>query len=103
MVASCDPRMMLPPPITTPTEAPVSMTPWSSSANLETVSKSNPNPFPPASASPESFSRTRGYLRSAMRSDFSQLVTDEATDLDVFAGLGRDFLHEVADTLLRLA
>src|SRR3954453_4395058 len=102
---SSDPRTMLPPPITSPTDAPVSITATTSSARRLTVSKSYPMPFSPARASPESLSRTRGYFRSATRaaSLFAELITHEAADLDVLARLRRGLLHEVADRLAAVA
>src|SRR5688572_3622602 len=52
---------MLPPPMTRPTLTPMSATSLTSSQNRLTRSKSNTDPLSPASASPDSFSRTREY------------------------------------------
>src|SRR6476646_8685087 len=98
---SCEPRTMFPPPITRPTEAPVPNTETTSSARRPTVSKSYPNPLSPANASPDNFTKTRGYFRSGMLvcsslvfgaawtgGSNSQLIPHEPADLDVLAGFG---------------
>src|SRR5258708_18940623 len=56
---------MLPPPITRHSSTPSACTDWTSSAMRETISGSRPYSRPPISASPDTFSRTRRYLRSA--------------------------------------
>src|SRR5215831_18231359 len=113
----CEPRTMLPPPITRPTDAPVLNTETTSSASRFTVSKSYPKPLSPAKASPDSFSKTRGYFSSGMRvcsslvsaSEWcppdlrSQLIPHEPANLDVLARLGRDLFHQIADRLGRVA
>src|SRR5687768_11395252 len=58
---SCDPRTMLPPPITRPTLTPMSATSLTSSQNRFTRSKSKTSPLSPASASPDSLSSIREY------------------------------------------
>src|SRR3954466_10131810 len=92
---------MLPPPMTRPTDAPKRVTPTTSSQRRVIVSKSNPNPLSPASASPDSLIRTRGYLSAVKRfSRLADLESREATDLNVLAGLRGHLLHEIADGLL---
>ena len=56
----------LPPPQTIASSAPKSWTSLSSSATAFAVSGSNPKPFSPERASPESFNSTRLYLISAI-------------------------------------
>src|SRR5829696_597879 len=58
---SCDPRTMLPPPITRPTLTPMSATSLISSQKRFTRSKSKTSPLSPASASPDSLSSMREY------------------------------------------
>src|SRR5690348_13107475 len=57
---------MLPPPITTPSETPMWWTALISSVRRSTTEGSMPKPRFPASASPESFSMTRPYLRGSV-------------------------------------
>src|SRR4051812_46471708 len=60
------PRTILPPPITTPSETPMWWTALISSVRRSTTEGSMPKPRFPASASPESFSMTRPYLRGSV-------------------------------------
>src|SRR4029079_5312477 len=102
--ANCAPRTMLPPPITSPTPAPSDVTSLISPAIRLRVSKSNPIPLPPASASPEILSNTREYAGEAKELLLlAHLEANEAADLNVLADFGRCFLDQVADRLLRLA
>src|SRR2546428_11479371 len=113
---------MLPPPMTRPTAAPSFTTPTTSSQRRFIVSKSNPNPLSPASASPESFMRTRGYLSviattlvglsacrradkppSVVLSRFTHLEPRDATDLHVLSRLTGYLLHEIAHRPLGIA
>src|SRR5687767_15347978 len=95
---------MLPPPITSPTPVPRSMTWRISPAMRASVSKSKPVPFPPASASPEILRRTLEYAGVATAGLFlAHLEADESAYLNVLANLCRSFLDEVADRFLRLA
>src|SRR5688500_1972245 len=100
--ASCVPRTMLPPPMTTPTDAPTRETLQTSSASRSIVSKSNPYPFSPASASPESLISTLGYLSSG-RLRLADLKPDEPPHLDVLARFAGQLLHELAYGLLVVA
>src|SRR5688572_840036 len=129
--ASWLPRTMFPPPMTSPTAAPSVVTWTTSSHSRFIVSKSNPNPLSPASASPDSLMRTRGYLSSVMkkvwefrrlgvwalylspkppntqtlkrRSRLAHLEAREPAHLDVLAGLAGHFFHEISDGLLVVA
>src|ERR1700720_3278883 len=69
------PRKMLPPPITMQISTPSACTDWISLAMRPTISGSRPYSRAPISASPDSFKRTRGYLRSAdMRPALTRLA-----------------------------
>src|SRR5918992_2092682 len=98
---------MLPPPMTRATVALIRTTATISSARRLIVSKSKPMPLSPARASPESLTRTRGYLTPAGDSDTqllgAELEPDEAAHLNVLAGLRRHLLHEIGDGLAGVA
>src|SRR5580700_8659868 len=69
------PRKMLPPPITRQISTPSACTDWISLAMRPTISGSRPYSRAPISASPDSFKRTRRYLRSAdMRPSLTRLA-----------------------------
>src|SRR6185436_17365557 len=102
--ASCVPRTMLPPPITTPTDAPSFVTATTSSQRRWTVSKSKPNPFSPARASPDNLIRTRGYLSADKPvSGLADLEPGEPPHLNVLASLCRHLLHQVTNRSLVIA
>ena len=88
-------------------DAPVSTTATISSANRLTARSRTRIPCSPARASPESFSRTRGYFR-ALAHRWRSVIPGRAGSgrtaaPDVLARLRRHLLHEIADRLLRLA
>src|SRR5438270_11337639 len=95
---------MLPPPMTRPTLAPILAMSLISVARRCKISKSNPVPFCPARASPDSLSKTRLYLRSAKSCSllFAHLEANEAAYLNVLANLRRRLLDQITDGLLRL-
>src|ERR1700722_3792616 len=115
--ASWRPRTMLPPPITMPTSTFKLTTSRISSANRSIVTKSNPRPLPPASASPDSLRRTRGYLTSQPRGPLAtadsapaatslllaHLEPSEPSHGDLLAHLGREFVHQIGNRLLGIA
>src|SRR3954471_24982623 len=102
---------MLPPPITSPTLAPILEMSLISVASRLRISKSKPVPFCPARASPDSFSNTRLYLSSGKGRPvedgfsllFAHLKANEASHLNVLPDLCRRFLDQLANGLLRLA
>src|SRR5215467_6435375 len=97
LAEACTPRKMFPPPITMATSTSRSRTVWISWASRSRTAGSIPYPCSPASASPESFSRTRLNLGFASLTD---LEPHEAPDRDLLAGLGAHLGDEVADAEL---
>src|SRR5512144_2785740 len=90
---------MLPPPTTRPSCTPVADTCTSSLASRSMTPKSIPERSPPARASPDLFSRARGYA-SWPTLLAPELEAREATHLDLLAGLGRERPDQIADGLL---
>src|SRR5688572_18470752 len=97
------PRTMLPPPITSPTSAPISCSDWISSVSRSTTGGEMPKPCSPARASPLSLSTMRRYFRSApfmTGRSLAQHVTSEPAHHDVFARLPRYFRDQLLHSLI---
>src|SRR5690606_32531942 len=113
------PRTMFPPPITTPSDTPISTTDRISSVSWSTTDGSMPNPRFPASASPDSLSRTL-WFRSSSPSELMcspRLLADgmgpasgrlahleprEACHCDLLTRPGRDLGDQLLDGLVRI-
>src|SRR5215475_16118900 len=91
------PRKMFPPPMTMAVSTSRSWMVRISRARRSRTAGSMPYPCSPASASPESFSRTRLNLGFASLTD---LEPHEAPDRDLLAGLGAHLGDEVGDAEL---
>src|SRR5512134_1486611 len=100
------PRTMLPPPMTRPSETPISARPRISSVIWSTTRGSMPKPRSPASASPEILRRTRRYRSSEGRfmrlGSLADLETREPGHFDLLAGLRGHLGDELLDRLVRV-
>src|SRR5262245_47894725 len=99
---NCEPRTMLPPPITRPTLTPMSATSFTSSQNRFTRSKSKTSPLSPASASPDNLSSTREYATAVVATGsllLTHLESREPTHSERRAAFLARFGGELANRL----